>query len=322
MNYRSIDDLAADVVRGLHRLPKDVDVVVGIPRSGMLAASLIALALNVPLADLEGFAEGRLLSAGSTRRRKALDARFADLRHALVVDDSIYSGRSIARARERLAGVASPTKVTYMAVYGLPNSAPHADLIFETVPDPRIFQWNIMHHDTISNACVDFDGILCVDPSHAENDDGEAYLRFLTGAAPLYLPTRKIGAIVTSRLEKYRPQTEAWLADHGVEYGELIMLDLPDAETRRRLGAHGTFKADVYRRSDASIFIESEIDQARKIADLSGKDVICFADHTVYRPGALSVAGNVRLAGETAKGMRHFARRLVRRAARVALGRA
>lgn len=40
------------IVRNLHRLPRDIDLVVGIPRSGLLAANLLSLAANIPMADL------------------------------------------------------------------------------------------------------------------------------------------------------------------------------------------------------------------------------------------------------------------------------
>ena len=49
MNYRSVADLNDDVIAGLPLIPADVELVVGIPRSGLLAGTLVALALNVPL---------------------------------------------------------------------------------------------------------------------------------------------------------------------------------------------------------------------------------------------------------------------------------
>ena len=38
MHYRSISDMNDAIVRNLHRLPRDIDLVVGVPRSGILAA--------------------------------------------------------------------------------------------------------------------------------------------------------------------------------------------------------------------------------------------------------------------------------------------
>ena len=48
MNYRSFADMNNDLVRNLARFPHDVDLIVGIPRSGMLPANLLALYLNKP----------------------------------------------------------------------------------------------------------------------------------------------------------------------------------------------------------------------------------------------------------------------------------
>ncbi|TJV12977.1 MAG: phosphoribosyltransferase, partial [Mesorhizobium sp.] len=55
------------------------------------------------------------------------------------------------------------------------------------------------------------------------------------------------------------------------------------------LGVHGSFKADFYRKSDAILFIESEHQQALKIAELSGKPVLCVETHLVIYPDTLSL---------------------------------
>jgi uncharacterized HAD superfamily protein/hypoxanthine phosphoribosyltransferase len=283
MHFRTISDLYRDVWRNLHRLPADIDVVVGVPRSGMLPATMIALARNLPLADLDGFAQGRLLSSGSTRREQAGSKPFA---HVLVIDDSCRTGGSMTQARERLMHVAA--KTTFAAVYGTGTRSPAIDFAFATVPEPRVFEWNVLHHPIVARSCFDIDGVLCIDPTEDENDDGPGYMQFLAEALPLHQPRREIAMLVTSRLEKYRTATEAWLARHGILYRELRMLDLPDAATRRRLGAHGSFKADVYRKSNCELFVESELAQAREIARRSGKFVLSLEGPHMIGPGAIN----------------------------------
>ena len=313
MEYRSVSDLTADVREGLHRVPRDVDLVVGVPRSGLLAATIVALWLDLPLTDLEGFAEGRLLAVGTTRRRGAHDVDVAQVRHALVVDDSVLEGRALRAARARVAEARPGTRTTFAAVYGV-RRAPDADLVLHVVPRPRVFEWNLMHHPVMERSCVDIDGVLCADPTPQQNDDGPAYREFLATARPLARPTRTIAALVTSRLERYRPETEAWLAAQGVAYRELVMLDLPDAATRRAQGAHGAFKAEVYRAHDAELFVESECRQAQQIAQRSGKDVLCLEGHEMHRPGALSPAA-VAQQLHHARGARRTWRRTRRRVA-------
>lgn len=310
MQFRSLADLNRTVVANLHLIPDDIDLVVGVPRSGMLPATLIALALNVQLTDMDGFLQGRAMGAGGTRRREALTRGFESLRHALVVDDSILTGASMVEARERLSGAAGGKRLTFCAVYGASVEPEPADVVLEVVKPPRIFEWNVMHHSILEWACVDIDGVLCHDPTHEQNDDGEAYLRFLQHAHPLQKPTKRIGVLVTSRLEKYRPQTEAWLRERGIEYRELVMLDLPDAETRRRQGAHGAFKGEYYKSSPERLFIESELGQARKIAEISGKPVLCMDGPVMCYPGAWNPRGVYERARQSER-LRRLARRLL-----------
>ncbi|MEO0061566.1 MAG: hypothetical protein RLZZ08_126 [Pseudomonadota bacterium] len=296
MHFRSIKDLYGDVWRNLHRVPADIDLVVAIPRSGLLPATMIALARNLPIADIEGFAAGRTLATGHTRQ----DGSFSGLRdfqHVLVMDDSTRTGASMREAREKLAGLAAGgVRMTFAVAYGTGAHCPDVDLVLANVPEPRVFEWNVLHHPIVSQSCFDIDGVLCIDPAPHQNDDGDAYLDFLLTAAPLHRPRREIAMLVTSRLEKYRPQTEDWLARHGIRYRELRMLDLPDAESRRRLGVHGSFKAEVYRQSPCTLFVESEVLQAREIARLSGKPALSLQGPEMCNPGMLNPrAATVRL---------------------------
>jgi uncharacterized HAD superfamily protein len=273
--------------------------------------------LNVPLAEVAGFAEGRLIPSGCSRRRPALDKAFGEIRHFLLVDDSISAGGAMAGACAALEHLLVDRKMTTLAIYGLPTS-PKVDVVFRVVPLPRVFEWNLMHHDILRAACVDIDGVLCADPTVAQNDDGQRYLEFLRHAKPVAIPTKRVARLVTSRLEKYRAPTEDWLARHGVEYDELVMLDLPDAATRRRLGVHGSFKGQVYRDCACTLFIESEVAQARQIATISGKDVLCFATNAMAEPFALVPDGVP--AEPTA--LRRMVRAIIPEAARLAVNRA
>jgi uncharacterized HAD superfamily protein len=282
------------IVRNIGRFPQELDLVIGIPRSGLMAGAMAALALNLPLADLEGFLEGRILSTGRTRRRTNFERGVEGLNRILVIDDSTHTGSAMAEARERLERAYPDKTFFFCAVYGVGIKSSNVDLELEVVPQPRMFQWNVMHHDLLQLCCVDIDGVLCTDPTEAENDDGEAYINFILNAPPLYTPAQTIGYLVTSRLERYRPQTEAWLKSRGINYRELIMLDLPSKEERIRSNAHGTFKAKVYRRLDALFFIESDVHQAATIAQLSGKPVLCVGTQEVFYPDSLSPMAKIQ----------------------------
>lgn len=288
MKYRGLNDLSQLSSRFASRVPNDVELIVGIPRSGMLVASIIALKLNLPLTDLYSFLRNDDLKKGNTRAYKHDQlVKPHEARTILLVDDSLSTGNSMRAACDQVKAIYGGTVVT-MAAFVERHNRHQVDLYFEEVEQPRVFEWNIMHHPLLAHACLDIDGVLCVDPTAEENDDGPGYLDFLCNTRPLFIPSVKVAHLVTSRLEKYRPETERWLHKHGVQYGQLHMLDLPSAEERRRLNMHHKFKAEVFGKDPAArLFIESEVNQALEITRLTGKPVYCIETNEMYLPGQL-----------------------------------
>jgi uncharacterized HAD superfamily protein/hypoxanthine phosphoribosyltransferase len=310
MNYRSIADMAQVIRYKLWQVPRGIDLVVGVPRSGMLAANLLALYLNVHVCSLSEFLADSPLKHGRTRKPSGGNLlKPSDASRVLVIDDSISTGITMGDIRAQIQDRHKNLDVIYAAVYATPKRPEHLDFFFETVELPRVFEWNVMHRRELAEWCLDIDGVLCVDPTATENDDGARYRKFLANALPLCIPTYPVGHLVTSRLEKYRADTESWLNKHGIRYNQLHMLDLPDAKTRRSLGCHGRFKADVYwKLEEAKLFVESEPIQAREIAERSGKPVLCFTTQELCMPeSAVAAAVN------QARGLRRRALRRLRR---------
>lgn len=293
MGYVSFADLSGSVRAHLHHLPGDIDLVVGIPRSGMIPAYLIGLFMNRLVVDLETFLSDGVAGHGLTREVGAKVTSPLAAKHILLVDDSLISGGSMRLALERVKVVFGGRVTTCVAIVH-PAKRDEVDCSFIEMPQPRLFEWNALHHPEVANACFDLDGVLCVDPTAAENDDGVRYCEFLRSAKPLLRPTRPIGHIVSARLEKYRSLTEDWLAAHGVQYGQLHLIDLPSAAERQRLGSHGAHKARVYRETGAFLFYESERSQAAEIARLAGRPVLCTADMAMYFPEALNARAGAR----------------------------
>ncbi|MFO7705553.1 MAG: phosphoribosyltransferase, partial [Halopseudomonas sp.] len=110
VNFRSVNDLACLTSKYTSnyasKVPRDVDLIVGIPRSGMLVASIIALKLNLPLTDLYSFIRNDELARGNTRSYKhhAL-VKPQDAQKILLVDDSNASGNSMREAQARIREV-------------------------------------------------------------------------------------------------------------------------------------------------------------------------------------------------------------------------
>lgn len=271
MNYRTISDLNQLILKRLYILPRDFDLIVGIPRSGMLPANLLALYLNRPYTDLDSFINGHIYKAGE--RGHFFDIK--QFRKILIVDDSIASGSALSKCKEQLKPMADSFDIRYAIIYAIPGKERLADYVFDLVPLPRYFQWNILNHTILNKACVDIDGVLCVDPTSEQNDDGERYIDFILHAQPLFLPGAKIGTLVTSRLEKYRKETETWLKNNSINYNKLVMLDLPNKAARMKANCHASHKAQEYKSTHYALFIESSLSQAQQINHLTQKPVLC-----------------------------------------------
>jgi uncharacterized HAD superfamily protein/hypoxanthine phosphoribosyltransferase len=271
MNYRNIRELNNVILQKLSIIPRDFDLIVGVPRSGMLPANLLSLYLNKPYTDIHSFLNGHIYKAGA--RSQFFDGD--GFKKVLVVDDSIASGSAMTECKETLKHLESKFDIKYCAIYVIPGKEKMVDYHFEVVPLPRYFQWNIMNHTTLEKACFDIDGVLCPDPLPEQNDDGEKYIDFILNAPPLFIPGSKIGTIVTSRLEKYRKETVTWLDANYIKYNDLVMLDLPNMAARQKANNHGDHKAKAYMSKPYVLFIESELNQAIEINRISKKPVLC-----------------------------------------------
>ncbi len=288
MHYRTLNDLSALVNQAGSMIPRDVELIVGATRSGMLLASMISLKTNLPLISLRSFQSNQDVDHSHLKRgSKSVLHRPLDARKILLVDDSLASGQTMDQARERISACYNG-QVVSLAGFVNPDNIGKVDICLEPLALPRLFEWNIMHHEIIGHACLDIDGVLCVDPTPEQNDDGERYIEFLKNAAPLHIPSTEALHLVTSRLEKYRKETEEWLQRNGVRYGQLHMLDMATAEERRRANAHHKLKAEVYKNDpSATLFIESEHRQAVEILRISGKPVFCVDTNQMYVPAML-----------------------------------
>jgi len=284
MNYKSFADLSIDINNNLFKLNnEDYDLIVGIPRSGMIPAYMIGLYLNVHVTSLDSFIKNEKLTSGISRNTKMSLIYAMDAQKVLLVDDSIVTGKAMQLALESIPDNIKKN-ITTCAIYSDKKNKPYIDIYLEHVKRPRVFEWNIFHSRLMKNACLDIDGVLCIDPTEDENDDGDNYIHFILNAKPLHMPSTKLKALVTSRLEKYRPQTEQWLKAHNIQYDELIMLDLPSKKERQKLGAHAKHKAAYYSQSGLDLFIESAPAQALAIMTATGKPVFCTGDNQMYMP--------------------------------------
>jgi hypothetical protein len=245
----------------------------------MLPAGIVATRFDLPLADLEYF----LMSGGRfypARHGRADGAYWAADRGRssdclLVLDDSSVTGATLKWAAAEIATHVATDRLNLElgAVYGAAGcDFPHA----KPLDGPRLFEWNWTRAAVLGEAMLDMDGLICEDPPPDVTRDPRAYAAWLPSAKPRYLPTRRVRAVVSARLEAHRQQTAAWLDRWGVNADELCLLDCT-AKERGDFGLHVRHKVHHYGQSAAGLFCESDHRQALEIHSCTGKSVLCPA---------------------------------------------
>lgn len=135
MNYRTLADMSRLIRANLHRIPRLP--VVGIPRSGLMAACMIATLKNLPLDKSQ--------------------------KEVLLVDDSVSGGETFAMWKKLY-----PNAIT-LAPYVKPSS-PKPDIWFEEIPGPRVFEWNWAKHQYTRRAVLDIDGVISTETKPGERN--------------------------------------------------------------------------------------------------------------------------------------------------------
>ncbi len=264
IKFVNVDNAVIWTLDWIKTFPHSYDVIVGIPRSGLFIANLIAIKLGRPLTTPDMLQQGKFWH--SKKVKDAPDVNNID--RLLLVDDSIDTGRSMDQAIDTIRAVNPDVDITRACLIVRDKAKPSVDLYHEVLSPPRMFEWNILHRKLgshLEHGClaVDLDGVLCLDPPQGADGDEAAYLEWLPNAKPYLIPAFEIDCIVTCRLEKYRSQTEAWLDAHNVKYKDLIMWDLPSKSERR--GRFARHKIESVLRVKPEMVWESNWDQSQSI---------------------------------------------------------
>lgn len=269
----TVADIDRLLVDNLHRIRQyPWDVIVHIPRSGTIPASILATYMARPMCSVEEYCAGMV-----SNRKSDVDVSA----RLLLVDDLARRGVQMAAAVQRIKAAKPKAKITTLAVYRLRDLRGQAlvyepDIALREVTNPiYMATWFLWKNKRLAPLmAVDFDGVLCRDCVKTED-----YELFLRTAEPKFRHLLgKIGWIVTGRREAYRAQTEAWLKQHGYSYGKLLMY--PNDAHRKRVSQ---WKGEQYKAlTEAKLFVESSAAQSPIIADISGKTVWCVDNSRGY----------------------------------------
>lgn len=282
MRYVKLSDFCNTIRNNIYKIPHDVDAVLGVPRSGMIAASIVSEYLNIPLGDVNTL----VFSSGD--RMKLFESK--PIKKVLVIDDTTFSGKSMRETKEKLKSKEG-YEFIYCVVYLEGNDGEkEIDLYLEDMRHEDkgwnnicLYEYNLFNHypHVMDKIMWDLDGVFCVNPTQDANE--EEYLEFIKNAVPKFIPRVRLNKIVTYRCNKYRKETEEWLSKNGIRYNLLGMVAADNYIQRHQIApSSAQFKAEIYKNDDAQLFIESEADQAEQIWKLSNKPVLCIENNKLY----------------------------------------
>ena len=203
MKYITISDLSETIRKNIWKIPRDIDLIIGVPRSGMIGASIIASYLNVPLIDINSFINGS--EPWGRLRLKYFTNTHVKTNKVLVIDDTVSSGRAMMETREKLTNANAQVQFIYMCVYLEGWGENSVDLYLEDVrqytnnfKDIVVYEWNIFqHHPSLMDRCLyDIDGVFCVEPPDERNEEELAHLHDYSfrNSAVLFLELCAFGA--------------------------------------------------------------------------------------------------------------------------------
>lgn len=291
--YITYNDMIKDIKENMWKIPKDIDGVIAIPRSGILPASIIALYFNVPLTTVNIFKESKtpkesFLNFGGGGRFSKMISEKREFKKFLVVDDTYYYGNSIKRNKEILSDF--DYDFYYCALY-LEGNYNENVIFLKDVREIRklskiginLYEWNIFSHQVVHKFLFDIDGVIFYEPPADTNK--EAYEKYIKNPI-LKHKVIDIGNLpidfLTYRLVKYQKETYDSLVNNDIKVGKLHMFNAQTIEERNKIPSY-QFKAYFYKSHDEYLlYVESDDYQAKMIHNISGKPVFSVEKNCIY----------------------------------------
>ncbi len=272
IKFISTEQLISWTNKWLNFIPNNYDIIIGIPRSGLLVASIISLKFAKPLSTPELFIKNIIWSSIEIKSPKKY-------KNVLLVDDTISSGKTMRNSLELLLSNYEGINVTTAALIATPKSKSLVDTYYKIIPEPRIFEWNMMHAKK-GKTCFDMDGVLCENCPPGVDADEEKYIKWIQSAKPYLIPSYTIDAIISNRLEKYRKDTEIWLKKHNVKYKKLILWDIESKDKRN--GQYAKQKIKAIKLIKPDIYFESSLSESEEIWKATGIQVMCIDEMILF----------------------------------------
>lgn len=248
------------------KIPNEFDLIIGVPRSGLFVASILATRFARPLSTPESFLEKKMWKSELLKENKRIEK-------VLLVDDSVGTGKTFKKLRKDLLKASPHLVVKTAALFSLPGGKKEADYCLFVKKQFCVFEWQIFHGTGVKTS-VDMDGVLCEDCTSEAQISEKSYIYWMKNVRPFIIPAFKIDTIVTCRLERYRKITEEWLSKNNVKYNHLDMINLSSnyGKTYEKMV---NFKVNTLKKNRPDWFWESNFKLAHYINKKTGIPTLC-----------------------------------------------
>ncbi len=275
--FITINEAVAMTGDWVKSMANDFDLVIAIPRSGLLFGEVVAQKLGKPITTPSSFSQNQYWWTNQLGSEKK-----APFRRVLLFDDSVTRVHgTMEKVYSKLKADHPELEIIKSALFCTEKTKSFLDRYYTVLPPtPHRFEWNLMHAFTGPTAS-DMDGVLCEEcPDGADGNEAQ-YLDWIRKAIPKYIPAFELEAVITSRLEKYRPQTEEWLKHNNVKYKRLYMWELPSKSLRTRMG-HVQTKVDALLQIKPVWYWESSLYEAREIHGKTKIPTLCISSLQIF----------------------------------------
>ena len=271
-HFVSLEELLGWTKEWIKSFPEKYDLIVGIPRSGQLVANVIGAVLGTRITIPELFKEH------PPWKSHWMPDDF-ECRNILLVDEAVGSGKQMKEALDLITSKAPKAKITTASLIVHKGSMELVDMYHRVVPYRWYFEWQmIVPH--LGKLGSDLDGVLCENcPPHVDGFE-DLYMEWIKNAKPYKIPPFEIDVIISSRLEKYRRETEEWLASYDVRYNKLLLWDLSSKAERGENSAK--FKIEQLTIEKPDMFWESSLEQSSEIWKKTRIPTLCVDDMELF----------------------------------------
>jgi hypothetical protein len=250
--YTKTTDLVRDTYKLVKYVPPRCNGIIGIPRSGMLPASILATHMQLPLGELRP--DGSISMLGSGGRGKF--TRYADGKY-FIVDDTCHNGYSLQQAKKSYKG----NDAIWAVVYNRDkNRMPDVYAVDLSV---HLLEYNCWNNGQINGQSIvkNLQGGFAVDLFVIMEKKAD-----IKTSPPIMVPRLHAVPLVIGHLpEASRSEVEDWLRKYQINVNQLVLYDGDDI---------ASFKGLCYKDSNCGVFFENDINQCQGIANAANKPVI------------------------------------------------